>query len=254
MSLLTELTWQIARHLIRRRFSRAARQVLLARRMKAKDEDRDRWLDREVDAFLRQLDYQVALIRPISRLDELPTTGNWLMVELAVFTAAAYRALLDCGLSRETSLSALADIAWLVYAWMLRLSSLPFRVATRDPGKRIRGTIRLLLWFPFNALGAPGYEVEVRRVGDDLLTHWTHCPPQSFVRDLVSESGDKGDLDAFYESWCLYDWPGADLIAGDGHRGHYARRQTLSRGDPVCDMCWKAHSGNRDMRETALGR
>ena len=166
------------------------------------------------------------------------------MVELAVFTAAAYRALLDCGLSREAARNALADMGWLVYTWMLRLSSLPFRLVTRDPGRRVRGTIRLLLRFPFNAPGAPGYEVEAHREGDDLVTNWTRCPPQSFMRELIAKTGDHGDLDAFYESWCLYDWPGADLIASDGRRGHYARRQTLSRGDPVCDMCWKAQAAD----------
>ena len=38
--------------------------------------------------------------------------------------------------------------------------------------------------------------------------------------------------------WCRCDWPGADTIAGDGKSGHHRRRSTLSRGDPVCDMCW----------------
>ena len=79
--------------------------------------------------------------------------------------------------------------------------------------------------------------------GDDIVTNWTRCPPQGFVRTLVAETGDRGDLDAFHERWSLYDWPGADIIAGDGARGHCTRRQTLSRGDPVCDMCWKARAG-----------
>jgi len=94
--------------------------------------------------------------------------------------------------------------------------------------------------FPFSAPGRPGYEAEVWREEGQLLTHWTWCPPQTFVRDLVDRRGDRGELDAFYRAWCLYDWPGADLIADDGEHGHYARRHTLSRGDAVCDMCWKA--------------
>ena len=251
---MTELLWRGFRQVARWRFSRAARQVLIARRIKTDDRTYDRWLDQDLDVFLRLLDDRAARMRSLARLDEMPTTGNRLMVELAVFTAATYRALLDCGLSRKAARSALADIGWLVYAWMLRLSSLPFRLVTRDPGKRVRGTIRLLLWFPFNAPGAPGYEVEAYREGDDLITNWTRCPPQSFVRDLVSETGDQGDLLAFYESWCLYDWPGADLIASDGQRGHYVRRHTLSQGDSVCDMCWKAKATDRSSRETALGR
>ena len=116
------------------------------------------------------------------------------MVELAIYTAAAYRALLEAGLSRESSRSAVADIGWNVYALLLRLNSLPLRLVTRDPGKRLRGTIGLLLRFPFNAPGAPGYAVEVLREDDDLYTHFTHCPPQTLIRTVVAETGDCGDL------------------------------------------------------------
>ncbi|WP_243614772.1 L-2-amino-thiazoline-4-carboxylic acid hydrolase [Shimia aestuarii] len=98
----------------------------------------------------------------------------------------------------------------------------------------------MLLWFPFNAPGAPGYEVRATREGDDILTHFTHCPPQSFARRLSEEINDPKVLEVFRRSWCTYDWLGADLIAGDGCRGHYRRKQTLSHGDPVCDMCWAA--------------
>ncbi|MEO7276511.1 MAG: hypothetical protein ABIW33_00625 [Sphingomicrobium sp.] len=57
------------------------------------------------------------------------------------------------------------------------------------------------------AESSPGYAVEVKREGQDILTYWTHCPPQSFVRRLIAEDEDLGDLDAFYESWWLYDCP-----------------------------------------------
>ena len=63
------------------------------------------------------------------------------------------------------------------------------------------------------------------------------------VRAEASENDDNsGDMQAFRESWCRYDWPGADIIAGDGARGHYRRRQTLSHGDAVCDMRWIART------------
>ena len=95
------------------------------------------------------------------------------------------------------------------------------------------------LKFPFNAPGRPGYEVKVESQDSQILTYWSSCPPQTFVRNLIERDGDKGELEAFYRSWCLYDWPGADIIAGDDERGHYHRTSTLSKGDPVCNMCWK---------------
>jgi hypothetical protein len=123
---------------------------------------------------------------------------------------------------------------------MLGAVSLPFRVATRSRQRRLEWTLRMLMRFPFSAPGKPGYAVEAWSDGERFHTHWTHCPPQAFVRHLVERRGDRGELEAFYRSWCLYDWAGADLLVGDGRRGHYARPHTMSRGDAVCDMCWSA--------------
>lgn len=239
-----DILWRSIRLLIRWRLSRSARKVLEARTLELADGTPRRWLPGEIDLFLEGLEERATRLRPAARLGELPSAGNRLMVELAVYTAAAYRALLDAGFREGSARRVVADIGWGVYAMLLRLNSLPFRLVARDPGRRLRGTIGLLLRFPFNAPGAPGYAVDARREGDDMLTHFTHCPPQSFVRTLIAETGDRGDLDAFYESWCQYDWPGADIIANDGRRGHYERRRTLSRGDPVCDMCWRARPAN----------
>jgi len=145
----------------------------------------------------------------------------------------------------KTAHRVVADLGWDVYRRMLRLSSLPARLVTRDPGRRLRWTIRALLVFPFHAPGAPGYAVETWRDGDDILTHFTCCPPQSFVRRVAETEDDPDTLEAFRQSWCTYDWPGADLIAGDGKRSHYRRRRTLSHGDTMCDMCWAARSQGR---------
>lgn len=169
-------------------------------------------------------------------------------MELTVFTVAAYRAMLRSGVDQRKAVEIVADIGWDVYSTLLSWSSMPFRLIYRDPGKRLRQTIRLLLRFPFNAPGAPGYAVDCWQEGDDLFTYFTHCPPQSFVRAVIKEQGDRGDLDAFYSSWCLYDFPGADIIAGDDKRGHYIRKKTLSRGDPVCDMCWAGRAKRQSPR------
>lgn len=237
-----KLSWRVARRAIFVLLSRSARKILLTRTLDERNGAELRWLKPDMARFLAALEEEAVAIRPAARLGELPTVGNRLMVELAIFTAASYRTLLGLGIMPATARQTTADIGWDVYATLLRLSSLPFRLITRDPGRRLRWTIRVLLRFPFNAPGAPGYAVKTWTEGGDFYTHFTHCPPQTFVRNLIAERGDEGDLDAFYESWCLYDWPGADLIAGDRFRGHYRRRRTLSRGHPLCDMCWAARA------------
>ena len=234
------LKWRLVRVLLRRVVSGAARRTLVNRTLRDAGGSRLRWLRPEIDRFLAELEPEAALLRPGARLGTLPSSGNRLMVELALYTAACDRVLRRLGLAPASAREVVADLGWDVYRRMLGLSSLPARLVTRDPGARLRWTLRLLLRFPFNAPGAPGYAVETRMNGADVLTHFTHCPPQSYVRRLSEETGDPDALEAFRESWCLYDWPGADIIAGDGQRGHYRRRRTLSHGDTVCDMCWMA--------------
>lgn len=232
----------LVRRVVLRLFKGAANGVLLSREIDYADGVKRRWLRIDVTHFMRDLAIEAAAQRQVADRTALPSFGNRLMVELAVFTSAAYRVLLDEGVAQVTARQLVADTGWVVYARMLALSSLSFRLVTRDPARRLQWTIKSLLRFPFNAPGAPGYSVETYLDGGDIITNFTHCPPQSFVRALVAARGNRGDLEAFFASWCQYDWPGADIIAGDGERGHHARTQTLSRGDPRCDMCWKAEA------------
>lgn len=238
----TPFKWRLSRRILSIVVSRASRRVLVNRTLIDTEGRHLRWLAPEVKRFVTALDADAEELRPGAALETLPSFGNRLMVELAICTAAADRVLRGFGITPDCTRQVVADLGWDVYRRMLSLSSLPVRLITRDPGRRLRWTVRMLLRFPFNAPGAPGYDVEYRADGEDYLTHFTHCPPQTYLRRLSEETKDPHALEAFRASWCLYDWPGADIIAGDGRRGHYRRRQTLSHGDPVCDMCWIARA------------
>lgn len=216
----------------------SARKTLRLRELVFDDGTSERWLKPDIKHHVKAASRKAREIRRIETARP-PAFGSRIMVEMTVRTIAAYRALLDAGVERNCARQIVADIVWDIYSKMLGLFSWPFRLTTRDPSKRISRTIEALLWFPFPATGAPGYAVEHWDTDGNTYTHFTHCPPHSFVRALIASGNDQGDLDAFRESWCRYDWPGADILAGDGRRGHYERRQTLSHGDSVCDMCWR---------------
>ena len=226
------------RWLLRRSVSKTARRILINRTLTDVEGHQFRWLDTEIDHLISQVEADVAALRDMADLDGLSSFGNQVMVEMAIYTAAADRTLRNAGLDPELVTEVVADLGWDIYRRLLRANSAPVRWVTKDPGRRLRWTIRLLLRFPFSAPGAPGYEVTAAQEGDTYLTYFKHCPPQSFARRLSCESDDPRVLETFRRSWCTYDWPGADLIADDGTRGHYGRSQTLSHGDPVCDMCW----------------
>ncbi len=231
------LIWRATRACILMALSPALVRVLTAREI-SDASGHHRLLHSETDRIVDAIEPMAARLRGTASLQDLHSFGNRLMVELAIFTTAAHRVLLDAGIPPETARAIVADTGWIVYSAMLRLSSVPFRLASRDPATRLRRTIQTLLRFPFDAPGAPGYAVNVRADEDGIETHFTHCPPQTCVRNLIAVD-DRGDMEAFRQSWCRYDWPGADLIAGDGQRGHYDRPHTLSQGDSVCDMCWR---------------
>jgi hypothetical protein len=251
---IKDLFWTIIGWMILISLRRSAAMVLLTREISENDQPARRWLVPDFRRFMSQVAAMANDLRPIAELDALPRVGNRLMVEMAIFTSAAYRVFLDRGVPSDSARTLVADIGWDYYAALLRLTSLPFRLTTRDPGKRLQRTIQLLLRFPFSAPGTPGYAVDARTEGPDILTHFTHCPPQSFVRTLIARQSDRADLDAFRQSWRRYDWPGADLIAADGKRSHYVRRRTLSDGDAVCDMCWSARAlGQADDKQKQRG-
>jgi hypothetical protein len=232
-----------ARPLVRR----AMREVLQGRLLDPDAPERGRWLRADVKKFREATWRRVDDLLPSAGLEELPTFGNRLNVFMAVVTTCAYRELIDQDVSREYAATLVADVGWKIYAWMLAASALPARLLTRSKQRELEWTLKLLMRFPFSAPGSPGYEVEAWGGDSAFHTHWTHCPPQAFVRRLVEEGEDRGELEAFYRSWCLYDWAGADLIIDDGDHGHYERPHTMSRGDPVCDMCWWSKSPDRDL-------
>ena len=217
---------------------RAARQILKGRLIDPNAPTKGRWLEADVRHFLRRTWERTDDLLLIAEMDKLPTFGNRHNVFLALVTTSAYQILIEGGVSAEYACTLVGDVGWKIYSWMLATVSLPVRVITRDPGRRIEKTLRMLTVFPFSAPGRPGYGVTIWTKGNDTFTHWTHCPPLAFVRRVVAATGNRGELEAFRRSWCLYDWPGADLLAADNRHGHYSRPHTMSRGDSICDMGW----------------
>jgi hypothetical protein len=241
----SSLGWRLFRWVCRRYLTRFVRKILRNRAFTSANSPPMRWLNADIERYIDLLKIEIVALYPFAQLERQALVGNRIMVELAVMTIAAYRVLVSLGIDRREAELAVADIGWCIYAGQLRLASLPFRLTSRDPAKRLQRTISLLLRFPFTASGAPGYAVKSWKEDGNIYTHFTHCPPHTFVRDLIAEKGDGGELQAFIASWCQYDWPGADVIANDGQRGHYYRGRTLSAGDNVCDMCWKGRADGK---------
>ncbi|MGE0325428.1 MAG: hypothetical protein AB7S68_24085 [Polyangiaceae bacterium] len=221
---------------------RAARATLEGRRWDPKRPQAGRFLRDDVDDFLEEVWHRVALVAQEENWGQIPTLGNRHNVFLGVLTIAAFHALIERGVQKDYAVQLFADVGWKVYERLLRVPLSLARLLERDPQKRMNLVLEALMRFPFSAPGAPGYEVRAWRESDSYHTHWSYCAPLGFVKRYAEAHGDRGEVEAFFQSWCQYDWPAADLIAGAklGERGHYQRPHTLSQGDSVCDMCWSA--------------
>lgn len=206
------------------------------------------WPPARIDAFVGDTWRHVDELLLLGRLDELPTLGSRVNVLLAAVTLAAWEALQDQGCDSEEARDLVRDLGWDLYARGLRAAAWPSRWR-RDPQARLEASLRWLLRFPFTSSASPGYVVDAWSEPGAFHTCWSRCPPLDFARRVQHERGG-GYLDAFRHSWCSYDEAGADLLAGDGRTGHYLRTQTLSAGDPVCDMVWQ--SAPRDTEDEEL--
>lgn len=233
---------------------RTCRRHLLIREIRLATGENVRWLAPDCDGFRDTLADEIETLRADGHPARELTGGSRLMAELALFTVAADLAFRRAGVAADCSRDIVADIGWDLYRRMLLLTSLPIRLVTRDPGRRLRWTLGVLLFFPFRPVGAPGYAADLGWESGQVRTHFTCCPPQSLARRVSVQRGDRNVLEAFRQSWCRYDWVGADLIAGDTRRGHYSRSHTLSGGDTVCDMCWAAGATGDPRHPRRIGK
>jgi hypothetical protein len=252
----SRLTVRLLVRLYRPLVRSAARAALEGRRRDRDRPELGRFLRADVNAFLDDVWVRVATLLGEEDLNQIPTLGNRHNVFLGALTIAAFHALLDRGVEPRYAMELFADVGWKVYERMLKLPYFFARIRTRDLQGRMSFALKALMRFPFSSPGEPGYAVHAWSESGRFHTDWTYCAPLGFVKRYVERHGDRGELEAFYQSWCLYDWPAADLLSGgrEGEHGHYEREHTLSRGDSVCDMCWSASSGTcgnkpRDSRQ-----
>jgi hypothetical protein len=227
---------------------KGAYQILMGR-LKARGKPKSgRFLRHDVDAILKDSWQSAEIMLPEAHLNNIPTLGNRQMVFLAVYTIAAYHALIKSDVERDYATELFADIGWKIYSKFIALPKLIAKIITRDPQKQVKIILKMFMIFPFSTPGYPGYECKAWSEPNRYCTYWTHCPPFEFVRRYVEVHGDHGEIEAFKKSWCWYDWSLAYAIVDGGYKvhGHYERLHTLSEGDDICDMEWTAQIPHKD--------
>jgi hypothetical protein len=218
------------------------RKILLGRAIERERPERGRFLLGDLKTIHQQTWRNLEELLPQAKLEDLPTAGNLHNAFLAVLTIAGFHAFLSNGIEKEYAIELFADVGWKLYTKFIPIPRFFASLVTRDPQKQINFILRSFMRFPFSAPGRPGYEVKAWSEINRFCTFWTNCPPFNVIKSYVERNGDKGEIEAFYKTWCAYDWAlsYAMLDGAYGVRGHFERPHTISLGDEVCDMCWYA--------------
>ena len=199
----------------------AARRALTGRRRSARHPEAGRFRRSDVDRMLARLwpiygELAAGILRE-------PTLGARMNVRLAAATVAAYRALVESGVSERYAADLISDIGWAVYEQWGRLPRLVSRMWTRHPVRRLRLATSLFRRFPFNA---PGYVMEDVPADGLIAFDVRRCPVAEYFRSQGLEQ-------VCVAAWCNQDYALAELWGGRFERGG-----TLVEGAERCDMRW----------------
>ncbi len=235
--------------LFRPLFWHAAHRCIKGRMIDLDNRDLGRFYPHDISQILARSWRIFDELWPEAGLDKIPTVDNRLNVLMSVITISAYHSFIAAEIDKQRAVELVADIGWSVYTKLIVVPRFVSRIVARNPQKRINFILRALLIFPFSAPGRPGYEVMTRVDEQGFHTDWTHCPPLAFVRHHMDVHGDNGELEAFRRSWCSYDWAFLHFMVGGkiARKTSYTRPHTMSEGDAVCDMCWSANGGCKDL-------
>lgn len=176
-----------------------------------------------IDQILERMRAEYRELEP--SVPQQDAIGGDLLVHLAAFTIAMYRALMDAGQPEESATQLVYDIAWRVYR---KMGEVPWLLGTKygeDGYRRLRCALDAFLTFPFSS---PAYQWEAVDAGEDVVAFdMTHCPVAEYFR-----SHGLGEL--CVETWCNLDFPlarqwGAEL----------ERTETIAGGASRCDFRWR---------------
>jgi len=201
----------------------AARAAIAGRSRSRDDPGAGRFTRGEVDRLL------VAAWANFDRLaPDVPrgsTLGSRQNLLLACLTLSMLEALTAEGVERDYAIELVGDTCWKIYAQWGQVPRQLTRLLSRDPVKRMRGSVEMFLRYPFNRPGYRRADVpEPRGRGFDIL----HCPIAEYLA-----AHDASDLTV--ATWCNLDFQLARMWGGE-----LERHGTIAGGADRCDFRFRA--------------
>jgi hypothetical protein len=157
----------------------------------------------------------------INELEKQGSLGNWLVMNFAYLTLAAYQVLVDNGTEKDVAIERIRELTWDISStwaiWGKNLTKYIYRNQMNQLNYFV-GIVMKTLFSP------PGYKFERGKTENGYYLDVKLCP----VADLMI-ANDAADL-------CITTWCGVDFGLVDILGGNLQRKGTLAMGEKKCDF------------------
>jgi hypothetical protein len=206
----------------------AVKGVLTGRRRSREDEKLGRFTGPDVKAVISAAWKSYEELFPAAPAYE--GFGARFMMQGGVYSLALYRAMRAFGVDKAYATELCGDVLWKLYEREIKPAALLARLIYRAPQKRLNFVLRTGLK---TVMYPPGYQYTFEAGPDCFRLDFTKCP----ICDFFASQGPE-ELEFFRKTWCSFDF--AVIESMTGGKTSYQRTSTLSDGQGVCDMKWRA--------------
>jgi len=144
---------------------------------------------------------------------------------LGAGSLALYRAILLQINDKDYATELATEVCWLSFKQSIELIKWIPKILYRSPQAQIKAGMKLALRFPFSR---PDYDWEIIPSSDTFEVNFYECPVHEYFKKFGEE-----EMTYFRKNWCTQDFSIAEVMV---ENGRYERPNTLSDGDPVCNM------------------
>jgi len=165
-----------------------------------------------------------------TELEDQPTLGGRLMVNLAAMSVAFYNEFSARGIGHVETTKSFYEISWIVYKKLGKFSWWMAGFRGRTGYSRLKKATELFRAFPFNNPSYKWQNVSTKEgvVGFDCLK----CPVAEYFKS-------KGLADFCVDTWCALDFPLAEQWDS-----RLIRASNIAGGAQKCDFRWIPKSYN----------
>lgn len=157
----------------------------------------------------------------ISKLDKQANLGNWLVMNFAYLTLAAYQVLIERGMIEQKAIQLIYQLTWhITSTWALRAKRVSKSIISA-PMRELGYFVDLVMKTFFSP---PAYQFDIGETGKGFYLDVKRCP----VAEMMAANNAS---ELCIQTWCGVDFGLVEIIGGS-----LQREGTLAMGREKCDF------------------